>query len=375
MPQSRRRFLFDRLRISRDTPTEDAGFTQDVRAEQAPPLSPASSLTTISRKAMAGEFEIDLNTGQYDSGSGAALDALDVVTRLEEKLSFFRPKSRISYINAVAAYEPVAVDEELYGLLVLCRDLYSATDGCVDITSTPLWQVWGFARREGRIPTDEEIETARENVGGHLVELDDAARTVRFLKPGVAVNLGCVGKGFALDLAAQTLLDAGIGDFLMHGGLSSVLARGEQWSKGPKGEEGEKNLVENRTENRPLKICNENPGWKVGITDPMRPGRRLKELRLHDQALGTSGTRHQFFRHRGRRYGHILDPRSGFPVEGIVSVTVIAPTAAEADLLSTAFFVMGPEKTAVFCRSRPELAVTMVLETDKGAGYETLHFP
>jgi thiamine biosynthesis lipoprotein len=101
-------------------------------------------------------------------------------------------------------------------------------------------------------------------------------------------------------------------------------------------------------------------GWTVGVCDPLHPERRLAEIELRDRGLGTSGSTMQFFRHRGRRYAHILDPRTGQPAEGVLSVTVVAPTAALADGLSTAFFVMGPEATEAFCRDRPEIAALFV---------------
>ncbi len=93
--------------------------------------------------------------------------------------------------------------------------------------------------------------------------------------------------------------------------------------------------------------------WKIGVKDPLRDQRRLGQIELHDRALGTSGAQFQSFRHRGRRYGHILDPRTGWPAEGVLSVTVLAPTAAEADALSTAFYVMGPEAAMDYCRHHP----------------------
>ena len=99
--------------------------------------------------------------------------------------------------------------------------------------------------------------------------------------------------------------------------------------------------------------------WKIGVKDPLRDQRRLGQIELHDRALGTSGTQFQSFRHRGRRYGHILDPRSGWPAEGVLSVTVLAPTAAEADALSTAFYVMGPEAAMDYCRQHPSIAAIL----------------
>jgi thiamine biosynthesis lipoprotein len=156
------------------------------------------------------------------------------------------------------------------------------------------------------------------------------------------LNLGSIGKGYALDRASERLLAAGVGDFLLHGGQSSVLARGSRQSGTAR------------------------DGWTVGIHDPLRRGRRIGQLRLRDRALGTSGSANQSFRHHGRRYAHILDPRTGWPAEGVWSATVLAPTAAEADALSTAFYVMGADAAFRYCRARPDLAAVLVSSSPEG---------
>jgi len=151
------------------------------------------------------------------------------------------------------------------------------------------------------------------------VEIDEVARRVRFTRPGLELNLGAIGKGWALDAEIEMLIAAGVASVLVHGGSSSVRAIGLQ---GP--------ALPGRR------------GWRVGIRHPLRPGRRLATVTLVDAALGTSGSGTQFFVDRGRRLGHILDPRSGLPAEGVLSSTVIAPRAADADALSTALYVLGP---------------------------------
>jgi thiamine biosynthesis lipoprotein len=236
-------------------------------------------------------------------------------------------------------------------LLELALRLSRETEGAYDITASPLWRAWGFSRREGKIPTAEELEQARQCVGGHLVELDAERKTVRFLKPGVELNLGSIGKGYALDRAAEALADRGIHDFLFHGGQSSVLARGS--------------CLDGRAASATAPS-----GWAVGIRDPLRRTVRLAEVRLRNAALGTSGTENQFFRHAGRRYGHILDPRSGWPADSLLSATVIASSAALADALSTAFFVMGPEPALDYCRTHPEIAAILLCPIRGGAGFE-----
>lgn len=309
-------------------------------------------LIRISRRAMACEFEVILNAGQHGAGTEAALEALDLVEALEAQMTVFRATSEISRLNREAAQGPAEVEPRLFDLLELALELHAETGGAFDVTAGPLWKAWGFARRAGSIPGDEELRGAMANVGSHLVELDAEAQTVRFRQPGVELNLGSLGKGYALDRCLEVLTTAGIDDFLLHGGQSSVLARGSRAS-----------ATESAPDAEPF-------GWVVGIAHPRRRATRLAELRLRDRALATSGSGTQFFRHKGRRYGHVLDPRTGQPAEGLLSATVVAPTAARADALSTALFVMGPHEALQFCQDRPELGAVLVCPTQRGPGFE-----
>jgi thiamine biosynthesis lipoprotein len=234
-------------------------------------------------------------------------------------------------------------------ILVLAQELAKATGGAYDITSTALWEAWGFARRLGKIPDDNQLDEARRFVGIHLLELDRERLRVRLLEPGVRINLGSLGKGYALDRAAESLLAAGIEHFLVHAGASSVLARGSRGTTAAVRPGG---------------------GWGVGLPSPLRPERRLGMLRLLDRALGTSGSQAQSFWHDGKRYGHILDPRSGRPADRLLSATAVAPTAMMADALSTAFYVMGADATLEYCRARPDCGAVVFLRAQRAGGLE-----
>ncbi len=325
--------------VDRVLPTAD-----DSDASPTPPRD--CYAVHISRKAMACEFEVVLNSGQYEAGTEIALDALDLVEGLEAQLSYFRPDGQISEINRSAAEAPVSVDERLFSLLQTADLIHCETDGAFDLTATPLWKAWGFARGEGRLPSGEEVAQALETVGGSQVELDADCQAVRFQKSGIELNLGSIGKGYAVDRVAELLDAAEIDDYLIQGGQSSVAAKGTRLSGSAP------------------------DGWLVGLGHPLRPGTRLGYVRVRDRALGTSGSASQFFRHKGRRYSHIVDPRTGQPAEGVLSATVLAPEAATADALATSFFVMGPEKTAVYCQSHPELAAILICPTSGSQGFE-----
>ena len=304
-------------------------------------------LVQIGRRAMACEFQIFLHAHPPQGAVEASNQALDLVEALEDQMTVYRPHSEIYAINRLAAIEPCSVEPKLFELLRRCVAWSSLTGGAFDITAGPLVKRWGFYQRSGRVPSDKEIQEALNQVGSQYLRLDPVHHSLSFLRPEMELNLGSVGKGYALDRCDQLLRTSGVDHFLIHGGQSSILARG---CRAP---------------------GSQTPEWRVTLCDPLRPSRRLAELLLSDTALGTSGNGRQFFYHQGRRFGHVLDPRTGFPSDGVLSVSVLAPSAAEADALATGFFVMGVEATRAFCQQRPDLSVVFVLP-GKRAGTVTI---
>lgn len=349
---NRRDFLTGKSAAEAMTDAVRSALPDDDLACRAEGAAGNAYLVHVTRRAMACEFEICLNAGQYPHDTQRALEALDLVDSLEDQMSVFRETSEVCRINRTAATRPVEVEPGLFELLRLAMQVYRQTDGAFDVTSAPLWEVWGFARRAGAVPDDQQLAETLGRVGGQLVELDAEQKTIRFRQPGVQLNLGSIGKGYALDRCAEKLRQAGVGDFLIHGGGSSVLAAGRRAA----------------TANE--SPADATPGWTVGILHPLRPDRRLGEIRLRDRALATSGSRAQSFVHEGRRYSHILDPRTGRPAEGVLSATVIAPTAALADALSTAFYVMGPQASLEYCRRRPQLAAVLACPVRHSGGFQ-----
>jgi thiamine biosynthesis lipoprotein len=288
---------------------------------------------------MATSFEIVLPFGTPQAHE-AAEAALGLIDRLEDQLTVYRDTSEVSRLNRQAATAPVEVEERLFGLIALAERLSEETQGAFDISLGALIKAWGFYRRRGAVPSVEERAAVMDRIGMHRVALDAARRTVAFRCPGVEINLGSIGKGFALDRAAALLRDEwGVRSGLLHGGHSSVYALGSQPGR--------------------------EDGWPVGILDPAagrapRTARRLAILRLRDRALGTSAATFQHLEYNGRRLGHILDPRTGWPAEGMALASVTAPTAAEADALATAFFVMGEDKARACCERRPDIGAVLL---------------
>jgi FAD:protein FMN transferase len=294
--------------------------------------APVDSWLHISRDAMACRFEVTV-AASAEQGIATATEALDEIDRLEAQLTVFRDSSEVSYINQHAANEAVSVTPNLFQLLVHCKSLFESTDGAFDITSGPLTRCWGFLRRAGRLPSTEELESARAVVGSDKVMLD--RESVRFTKPGVEINLGSIGKGYALD-RVRPLVAMKLGNALLNAGSSSMLAIGP-------GESGR--------------------GWLVGLRDPQRKNSRMGRLRLRDCAMSTSESEEQFFENNGKVYGHIIDPRSGWPANLVRSVTVVAPTAAVSDALATAFYVGGRALAEKYCAAYANVMVIM-LERD-----------
>jgi thiamine biosynthesis lipoprotein len=331
-----------RPRDPADEPPSDqpAGVIVPRPARRGSPL-----LMQIGRRAMACEFQVFCDPERYVGAVEAATAALDLVDRLEAQMTVYRAHSELMEINRRAAYEASPVERQLFALLERCTRWSAETGGAFDITAGPLVKLWGFYKRRGRFPERAEVERVLESIGSAHLDLDPERLTVRFRRPEMELNLGSVGKGYALDRCADLLVEAGVESFLLHGGQSSILARGAK-------RVGQLADVDDSQPDAP---------WSVALRHPLRRDQRLAQLTLRDRAVGTSGSGQQFFYHRGRRYGHVLDPRTGFPAEHVLSATVIAPSAAEADALATTFFVMGVEATSAYCAQHPELTVVFVL--------------
>ena len=299
-----------------------------------------------SRRAMACEFVVQFHEADRDAAEGA-LSALDLIEELETQMTIYRDQSEVLEINKNASLQPVQVEPRLYALFELAKQINCETHRAFDITSGPLSRAWGFLKRAGQFPGEAEIAAALARVGGAQVQLDAERRTIRFLQSETEINLNSIGKGYALDRAAELLDEQDVNDYLWHGGGSSVFARGR-----------------NRADTR--------QAWTLGLRHPLDTTRRIAEFYLRDQGLATAGGGTQFFEHEGRHLSHIIDPRTGWPVEGVLTATAIAPSAAEADALATAFFVMEREEVAAYCAAHAGYAALLVCP-GKNSGTITIH--
>lgn len=315
-------------------------------------------LEQYTKPAMACQFEILLNRAQYSRGPQAVNDAFELLDLLEDQLTVYRDHSEVSQLNRSAQSRKTPVETRLFRVLQRAKAIHDATGGAFDITSSPLTQLWGFDQRSGKIPATEAINETLGQVGSKFLSLDSESETVSFTNPDLQINLGGIGKGFAIDRMVELFREREINDFIVHGGQSSVLARGNQDNFSRR--ETEPQPDGTNEPSKPADAEAKNDGWTVGLSHPTVPNFRLAEFKLRDQALGTSGTGRQGFFHQGKRYGHIIDPRTGWPTDHVLSSTVISPSAALSDALATAFFVMELDEIESYCKDHPEVAALLV---------------
>lgn len=271
-----------------------------------------SPTVALAASAMATRFEIVLYGDDPVRLRAAGEEALAEIERLDRQLSRFNPASDVSWINARAAYEPVKVEPRLFWLLRRAAEINKATEGAFDITVSPFIRIWDITGA-GRVPSLGELMQTCAIVGMNHVRLDESAFTVSLDAPGVEIDLGAIGKGYAVDCAVEILRGAGIVSALIHGGTSTVYALG----------------------NPP-----DNDGWNIAIGRDEGTTQRLV-FTLRDSSLSVSDPYGRFFEHDEQRYGHIIDPRTGEPVQCATKAVVVGPSATETDALSTALLLLG----------------------------------
>jgi len=315
-------------------------------------------MITLARHAMATRFEILLHGENPVALRAAGEEALGEIDRLESQLSLYRPTSEIAQINARAAHEAVRVSPSLFSLLRHSQKLHTETGGAFDITIAPLVRCWGFMDGLGRMPSPEELAEAREKVGMHLIELDPAASTVRFGREGVMIDLGAIGKGYAIERAVELLREAGVTSALLQGGTSTVYALGH-----PPEVDAWKVAIETPLNSAsPSSSSEAVPPESDPQIGPNLPP--LPPLSLRDEAMSVSAIWGRSFQKDGKTFGHVLDPRTGEPVAGAVLAAVILPSATETDALSTALLVCGAQGRPTISQLRPNMRTLLVCESN-----------
>jgi thiamine biosynthesis lipoprotein len=245
---------------------------------------------------------------------------------VEDLASFHKP-SKLSEVNDHAGEGPFKPDPELLALIKESLRVADRSGGAFDPTIGPLSRLWNFSGGEPRLPEESEIAQALPKVGWQKVKIDETAGTIELPERGMALDLGGIAKGYALHRAAAVIRRLGVRNALVNAG-GDILVVGE---KAP---------------GRP---------WRIGIQDPRDPRGIAAVVDLRDRVILTSGDYERCFIKDGKRYHHILNPRTGYPAEGTQSVTIIAPEGVTADGTSTAVFVLGPEEGLKYIESVPEV--------------------
>jgi thiamine biosynthesis lipoprotein len=240
----------------------------------------------------------------------------DLTDRFPQRGTVARNLSDVCRINDMAGVKPVRVDKDVYDMLALAGKYHGITEGAFDVTVGPVMDLWGFCGNNPHVPTVADIRRALAFVGEDKLELNGKERSAFLKNTGMSLDLGAVAKGYATEKAVRVLRKHGIGKVLIDAG-------------------GNIRVIGNNADGK---------SWRIGIKDPRRSGDILAVLSLEDSAAVTSGDYYRFFTAGGKRYNHILNPRTGWPAAENMSVTVIAKNAGLADVLSTAFFVLDPEK-------------------------------
>jgi thiamine biosynthesis lipoprotein len=294
-------------------------FVTALLAAPGPAPTPQLVRAEGSVDAMGTSYSVVIYGADRDKLQAIVAQALEEARRLDHLLSNYLPDSEWSEVNRSAAEKPVPVSRELFDLLAACVEYSRQSDGTFDISVGPLMKVWGFYKGSGHLPHRAEVRGALSKVGFKNILLDPSQRTVRFAQPGVELDPGGIGKGYAVDKIADLLRANGIRIALISGGGSSIYAMGA-----PPGENG----------------------WKLTIKDPKNQNKAVSEVVLKDTSLSTSGNYEKYFLAEGKLYSHIMDPRTGFPSQGMLSVSVIAPRTIDSEAWAKPFYILGREWAA-----------------------------
>ncbi|MDA9262278.1 FAD:protein FMN transferase [bacterium] len=266
-------------------------------------------------KLMGCKFSVSVVSLDSTKANSSIKLAVAEMRRIENLISSWSSTSQTSEINSYAGIKPVKVDKELFNLIERSLMLSKLTDGAFDISYASMDKIWKFDGSMSSFPSTEKIKNSISKVGFKNIVLDKKKQTVFLKLKGMKIGFGAIGKGYAADKAKEILKQSGVNSGIIN-------ASGDMycWGKKPNGND-----------------------WKIAITNPFNKGKAFATLPINDQAVVTSGNYEKFITFNNIRYAHIINPKTGYPTTGVISVTVFAPKAEFADALATSIFVMGKE--------------------------------
>ncbi len=287
-------------------------------------------------KLMGSRFDITVVANDSIQANKYIDTAVAEISRIEKLISSWDANSQTSEINRNAGIKPVKVDKELFDLIERAIGISKLTDGAFDISYASMDRIWKFDGSMTKMPSKEEITASVEKVGYQNIVLDKMNSTIFLKLEGMKIGFGAIGKGYAADMAKNLLISKGVPS-----GIINASGDMNTWGKQPNGNE-----------------------WKVAITNPMDKNKVFALLPITNGAVVTSGNYEKYVNFNGKRYTHIIDPRTGYPSTGIISVTVFAPKAELADALATSVFVMGKEAGLDRINQLPKIECIII--DDKG---------
>ena len=302
-----------------------AGAAGPMLRAQSTTAQDTGDVTRDFRYMMGNSVEVRAYNGDAAARSAAIAEAFAAIAEVDRMMSNWKSDSELMVANREAADRAVPLSAPLFDVVKGGLDVGRLSGGAFDLTIGPAMQAWGFRTHRGHLPTPAEFDHLRPLVDYRNVVLDERARTMHFVRAGVEIDLGGIAKGFAVELAAGALRARGLAGYIDAGGNQYMLGL-------PPGKSS----------------------WTVGIRNPDRPGEVIGVLELPAGSVSTSAENANTLTVDGRAYGHILDPRTLKPADsGALSVTLYAPDGTLADAVSTAAFVLGPQRGLAFIDSFP----------------------
>ena len=295
-------------------------------------ISSAQKLYSESSILMGSSFEITVVAEDEDFAKESLAIAKKEIIRIEDLISSWDQKSETSRINKNAGIGAVEVSKELFDLIFRAQQISKLSSGAFDLTFAAVDKLWNFDGRESEMPNPDALKASVFNIGYQLIELDEESLTVFLPKKGMKIGFGAIGKGYAADRAKQLLVERGV-----LGGIINASGDMNTWGTKPDGS-----------------------SWTIGIVNPMNNKKVFSWFSLEHNAVVTSGDYEKFTQINGRRYSHIIDPRTGIPSQGIVSCTVFAGKAELADAIATAIFVMGVESGLFLIDQLPNIEAILI---------------
>ncbi len=265
---------------------------------------------------MGDRFEFTTVSDDKNLGKRAIDSAILEIKRIDSLISEWIPSSETSLINDNAGIKPVKVSDELFNLIERSIKVSEITSGAFDITFASVNNIYQFDRQEHALPAPDTIRSLVKKVGYERIFLSREARTVMLAEQGMKIGFGGIGQGYAANKAKEMMREMGIKSGVVNASGDIVA-----WGKREDGSD-----------------------WEVGIGDPKNPEKYIAWLKAAETAIVTSGNYEKFFTTKGIRYGHIIDPRTGYPSTGLKSVTIICPEVELADALATGVFVLGEKE-------------------------------